>query len=164
MADTKTPQPFGRPVKYDPKYVQEVDKYLAKCSSNKKLLPTLEGFSLSINVDHDTIVNWANKKAKIVDATGNVIKDKKGNDRIGLVRPDFFGAIKRIKQVQKDKLITDGLYGGKEVNSTMAIFLLKVNHGMIETSRQELTGKNGKELPTPILGGQSNVHTDNSNK
>lgn len=30
--------------------------------------------------------------------------------------------------------------------------------------RQELTGKEGKDLPAPILGGVSNVHTDNSDK
>jgi hypothetical protein len=28
--------------------------------------------------------------------------------------------------------------------------------------RQELTGKDGKDLPTPILGGITNVHTDDS--
>lgn len=31
------------------------------------------------------------------------------------------------------------------------------------STRSELTGADGKDLPTPILGGQS-VHSDNSNK
>lgn len=30
--------------------------------------------------------------------------------------------------------------------------------------RQELTGKDGKDLPTPILGGITNVRKDNSSK
>ena len=32
------------------------------------------------------------------------------------------------------------------------------------TPRHELTGKDGKDLPAPILGGVSNVHTDDGNK
>jgi hypothetical protein len=38
------------------------------------------------------------------------------------------------------------MYGGKEVNSTMAIFLLKANHGMIETEKKMLVGENGESL------------------
>jgi len=45
---------------------------------------------------------------------------------------EFSVYIKILADKQKNQLMNDGLYGGKEVNSTMAIFLLKVIHGFNE--------------------------------
>ncbi len=134
----------GRPTKYDPLFVAELDKYLTKDNKEKNCLPTVEGFAMHLGVDADTINNWA--KARV--------KDEQGNKTKKLLHPEFSRAIKRLKDFQKDKLINDGLYGGREVNSTMAIFLLKVNHGMVETNRSDITTKEVKP-PVPILGGMS---------
>lgn len=134
----------GRPTKYDPSFVEELDKYLTKDNKEKNCLPTIEGFAMHLGVDADTVNNWA--KARV--------KDEQGNKTKKLLHPEFSRAIKRLKDFQKDKLINDGLYGGREVNSTMAIFLLKVNHGMVETSRNDITTKEVK-LPVPIMGGLS---------
>lgn len=134
----------GRPTKYDPSFVEELDKYLTKLNNEKRYLPTVEGFAIHLGVDGDTINNWA--KARV--------KDEQGNKTKKLLYPEFFRAIKRLKTVQKNKLINDGLYGGKEVNCTMAIFLLKVNHGMVEKSQTDITTQ-GEKLPIPILGGIS---------
>ncbi len=132
----------GRPTKYDPSFVAELDKYLTKDNKEKRCLPTVEGFALYLGVDADTINNWA--KARV--------KDEQGNKTKKLLHPEFCRAIKRLKDFQKDKLINDGLYGGREVNSIMAIFLLKVNHGMVEKSQTDITTQ-GEKLPVPILGG-----------
>ena len=43
---------------------------------------------------------------------------------------EFTESIKKILIKQKKQLMDDGMYGGKEVNSAMAIFLLKANHGL----------------------------------
>ena len=69
------------------------------------------------------------------------MKDEQGNKTKKRLHPEFLNAIKRLKTYQKYKLINDGLYGGKKVNTAMAIFLLKVNHGMVETSKTDVTTK-----------------------
>ena len=130
--------PVGRPTKYTPDFIEEIDNYLQTMVGREQTkLPTRYSFAQYIGVNDDTLDDWAAKY------------------------PDFLRAIKKIERAQKEQLMDDGLYGGKEVNPAMAIFLLKVNHGMIETQRTELTGKDGKDFPTPIL---AHVHRNNGNK
>jgi len=102
--------------------VQELDEYLRTTGREQTSLPTVEGYSLWLGVDDDQINEWTKRY------------------------PEFHAAIKRLKALQKNQLMEDGLYGGKEVNSTMAIFLLKVNHAMVETSHTDITTA-GKPLP-----------------
>lgn len=125
--------PAGRPTDYSPDVIKRLDEYLNTCGREQTELPTVEGFALFIGVDTDTINNWADKK----------------NDDGELVHPEFFGAYKKLKDTQKNQLINDGLYGGKEVNQAMAIFLLKVNHSMIETTHTDVTSKGEKVVYTP---------------
>jgi len=132
----------GRPSKYDPKFIDEVDKYIATTGKEQTELPTKQGFALWIGVDDDTLDNWANAK------------DKEGN----LINPEFFGALKKLMQRQAVQLINDGIYGGKEVNSTIIKLLLQNNHGMKE--RVDNT-TNDKDLPTPILNG---LHSNDGNE
>lgn len=143
--------PGGRPTKYDPSFIEELDKYLTKVNAQMNCLPTIEGFALHLGVDADTINNWANKK----------LKDESGRPTKKLARPTFFHAIKKLKTLQKERLINDGLYGGKKVNTAMAIFLLKVNHDMIEKNNTDITTK-GDKLPVPIYGGLSSNPIDQS--
>lgn len=107
----------GRPTKYDPIFIEEVDKYLETTGREQTRLPTKQGFALHIGVDDDTLDNWAKS-------------DK-----------EFFGALKKLMQTQAEQLINDGIYGGKEVNSTIVKLLLQNNHGMKEradvTSNEE---------------------------
>lgn len=125
----------GRPSKYDPSFVEEVENYLDK--TEKKIgLPTKQGFALHIGVDDDTLDNWANQK------------DKDGK----LLRPEFFGALKKLMQRQAVQLIDHGIYGGKDVNSTIVKLLLQNNHGMKERTD---TTTNDKDIPTPIYNGKS---------
>ena len=98
----------GRPTKYSPDVFVKIEEYLTSCGRLQTSLPTIEGLSLHLGVNTDTINEWAKKY------------------------PDFSATIKKIVMKQKQQLMDDGMYGGKEVNAAMAIFLLKVNHNMHE--------------------------------
>jgi hypothetical protein len=126
----------GRPTKYEPGWIEIARLYIDSCNREATELPTIEGLALRIGVDDDQLNEW------------------------GKIYPEFHAAIKDLKLKQKNQLINDGLYGGKEVNQAMAIFLLKANHDMIETERKMLVGKDGESLPVPIL----NVLTDDRDK
>src|SRR3990167_3848688 len=96
----------GRPTKYTPDIYQKIEEYFTMCGREQTSLPTVEGLALKLDVSTETIYQWAKKY------------------------PEFSDTVKKTLQKQKQQLIDDGMYGGKEVNAAMAIFLLKVNHGM----------------------------------
>jgi hypothetical protein len=121
---------LGRPTKFNLQVIPKIDEYIATTGTQQMCIPTIEGFARYIGVNVDTVRHWQRSK----------------------INTAFSASIKKILDIQKEQLMNDGLYGGKEVNSTMAIFLLKVNHGMIETNKQEITGELGIK---PILGGIS---------
>lgn len=105
----KTSNKIGRPTKYNVSVViPRTNEYLATCTSENMKLPTIEGLALHLNVNRDTIYQWAKQY------------------------PDFSDTIKRIEYQQKENLINQGFYGGREVNGSMGIFLLKANHGLKE--------------------------------
>jgi len=113
--------------KYPADIVKQTEEYLSICGNHNMELPTVEGLAIKLGVNDDTLNEWAKK------------------------HKDFRAVFKKLKMAQKVQLINGGMYGGKEVNASMFIFLLKVNHGMIETSRQELTGKEGDKLEIVIV-------------
>jgi hypothetical protein len=99
---------MGRPTKYEPSMCDKVDDYLLTCGREQTTLPTLEGFSEYLDCDVSSLENWSK------------------------LYPDFFRALGRVTKIQKMQLINDGIYGGKEVNSTIVKLLLQNNHGMKE--------------------------------
>lgn len=100
---------LGAPTKYDPLTIYpKIEEYIKSCSKEQTELPTIEGLALHLNITKETLYQWTKKYEDLSDA------------------------IKRILMKQKTQLMNDGMYGGKEVNATMAIFLLKVNHGLNE--------------------------------
>lgn len=116
----------GRPTKYRDEFIQKIEEYLQTCGREQTKLPKREDVALLLDVDDETLIEWSK------------------------IHPEFSATIKKVDKLQKGELIDDGLFGGKEVNASMAIFLLKANHGMIETNRQEITGKGGEELKTVL--------------
>lgn len=126
--------PAGRPSAYQPQFIETAKAYIASCGREATELPTIEGLSLAIGVDDTTLLAWADAK----------------NEDGSLKNPEFLATIKDLKSAQKAQLVNDGLYGGKEVNSSMAIFLLKANHNMVETERRMLVGEKGAE-PVQIV-------------
>lgn len=124
------PNPVGRPSKYAPDAIEKINKYLEEAIPENMEIPTVEGIALKLGINRDTLYEWAK------------------------VHPDFSDTLDKLKMLQKKYLINTGIFGGKEINSTIIALLLKVNHDMIETTRQELTGKDGEDLfPKPIMGG-----------
>jgi len=124
--------PGGRPSKYQEEFNEELDKYLETTGREQTSLPTIQGFSLWLNVNDDTLNEWGKKY------------------------PEFSATLKKLKTIQAKQLIDDGIYGGKEVNSTIVKLLLQNNHGM-----KEKTDITSGDKPFPILG---NVSTDNSDQ
>ncbi len=95
-------------LKYSDEMIIKAKNYLNKSGIEQMSLPTVEGLALELGVDDDTINEWS--------------KNYK----------EFGDEVARLKMLQKVHLINGGMFGGKEINVSMAIFLLKVNHGMIE--------------------------------
>ncbi len=114
----------GRPTDYDPDidYVALAEDYLQTCGREQTKLPKLLEFYSELDISAETADTW---------------KDK---------YPQFLEACKKVSDAQQNELIDDGLFGGKEVNPGMAIFLLKANHGMIETEKKIHSGPNGESL------------------
>jgi hypothetical protein len=100
----------GRPTKYIPDVIYpKITAYIESCGREQTALPTIEGLAIALDVTSETIRKWAASKDKRFSLT-----------------------IKKLVDKQKEQLMNDGMYGGKEINQAMAIFLLKCNHGMRE--------------------------------
>ena len=125
----------GRPTKYYDGMIDIAKKYIYSCGREQTEMPTIEGLAEILNVDDERIGEYAEK------------------------HPEFHATIKRLKAKQKTQLMNDGMYGGKKVNSPMAIFLLKANHGMIETERKLLIGdkENPLEVKTTMDDSQKSI-------
>lgn len=122
---------MARPTDYNDSMIQKANEYIDSCGRQATELPTVEGCAKALGVSRDTIYEWIKPIHKYTE---------------------FSDTIKRIEEEQKNQLVNDGLYGGKEVNQAMAIFLLKANHGMIETNRTELGGAtNGNTEPIRLF-------------
>jgi len=138
----------GRPTKYTDDMPDKIIKFfdwepfVMKGKDNRPtacVLPTLAGFARSIGVNKDTLHEWSKESNK----------EK---------YPGFSDAKKRIKAMQEDILITNGLMG--LYDKSFAIFTAK--NILRWSDRQEIdhTTK-GKELPAPILPISTNVQGDN---
>lgn len=128
----------GRPSTYDPNkdYAKLAEDYLQTCGREQTKLPKLSEFCREVlRVSQDAVEDWL----------------KLENSE------QLSGAIKRVKEAQMEQLMDDGLYGGKEVNTAMAIFQLKANHGMIESDRHIVETKGS--LIDLDDNGKTNVHT-----
>lgn len=131
------PHAGGRPTEYDPLFAEAVDSYILTTGKENMTLPKREGLAKFLHVNVDTVQEWCK------------------------IYPEFSVAVKKIDELQKERLMDDGLYGGKEVNSPMAIFLLKANHGMIETEKRILAGDQENPIKVDIGVTLSKVYGEN---
>lgn len=114
--------PGGRPTKYSPEVIDDLYAYLEEAVPENMSIPSIEGFAIRLAVSKQTLYNWAEKF------------------------PEFMDALGTIEQYQKEHLIRIGIFGGKEINASIVALMLRANHNMIETSRQEVTGRDGEAL------------------
>lgn len=115
-------RPEGRPTKYVPEVIfPKIGEYLASVNLNE--LPSVDGLAIYLDVTTSTIYLWAKEHEELSDY------------------------LKKIADKQRTQLMNDGMYGGKEVNSSMAIFLLKAIHGLKDNEGQV----NVQVNVTPIL-------------
>ena len=129
----------GRPSKYKPEYCDEVIEFFNRDpyevvmvkddegnmvpSMDQKgnvvtmpcKLPTKEGFAISIGVHTETLINWRNE------------------------HKEFFDAIKKAENMQKEILIQNGLMGNYE--KTFAIFTAKNVTDMSDKKEVEVSEK-----------------------
>ena len=119
---------MARPTKYDPAFVEEIDKYLSEATRDNMHLPKIESVAIRLNVNKDTLYEWAK------------------------LYPEFSDALSKVMLYQGERLQDDGIYGGKEVNATIVKLLLQNNHGMKERTDQTT---NDKDMPQPIYGGRA---------
>ena len=116
----------GRPTKYTPQVIEEINKYLEEAIPQNMKIPTIEGIALRLGITRDTLYEWAK------------------------VHKEFSDTLEIMRQKQKEALIETGIFGGKEINATIIALLLKVNHDMIEKTAVDVTSQ-GKELKTQIV-------------
>jgi hypothetical protein len=121
----------GRPTKYNAEMIKRTHDFV---DSKKEagMPPFIEGLAYLLDVDCDTIGRWVHKHKR------------------------FSGAIKRLKEVQRE-MLQEHIMGN---NAAGGIFLLKNNHGFKDRTEQEVTTKT---LPAPILKVDPSVHRDDSN-
>jgi len=115
----------GRPSKYSPEMLKETEKYLEEAVPENMDLPMVEGLAIRLNVSKQALYRWAKK------------------------HKDFRNALRRLKMLQKLHLAKIGIYGGKEINATIVALMLRVNHKMVETTKQDITSKGEKVLVMP---------------
>ena len=115
--------------KYRPEYADTViDAYLNDCEkkNDPTLIPTARSFILLRNAHIPTIHEYAHSLGVTPQTLGNWAA------RHG----EFAGALERLKSHQKTMVINYGLCG--RYNATIAILLLKANHGY--GSRHQTSG------------------------
>lgn len=110
---------LGRPTKYRPEFVDEVDRYLEESIDEvvdgklKVSIPTIEGFAMRLDIGKRALYDYE--------------KDY----------PEFSHALDKIRMEQKKRLLNMGLSG--DYNSTIAKLILSANHGM--TDRVDTTSQ-----------------------
>lgn len=106
--------------------------------------PWLELLSLELNINQDTVTDWSKD--------GDVDEDK----------AKWKHVVSLIKQLQLIRLQNRSMYKESAAGS---IFLMKANHGKLEINRNELTGKDGKDLNFNVVNwGDVKVDDDPNNK
>lgn len=100
----------GRPTKYNEEVLSIAQFYVQQCQHDQQM-PFIEELALALEVNEDTVVEWAKE------------------------HDEFSVAVKKLKMLQKLYLKKGAL--GKKLHPSLSIFLLKANHGMNEEDTAE---------------------------
>jgi len=114
----------GRPTGYSNDIIDKTREYINKCVDEviglnkiRVHLPSIEGLAIYLKVNRDTIYEWRK------------------------VHEDFSDILDELLSRQAETLLNNGLSG--DYNSTIAKLVL-AKHNYVD--RQEMTGKDGKDL------------------
>ncbi len=121
----------GRPTKYNDEVLEHAKEYLARFTKMTGKHPYIEELALEMDLDDETVMLWA--KAK--------------NEEGGLKYPEYSATIKRIKSLQKLRLLEKSMYQFP----AGAIFQLKANHNMMESEKKILAGDKDEPLQIEII-------------
>ena len=58
----------GRPTKYTPQIIVELNKYLQEAIPQNMKIPTVEGIALKLGISKETLYQWAKEKPEFSDA------------------------------------------------------------------------------------------------
>ena len=109
----------GRPLKITnddiPGIQQKAEDYLNSCGREQTKLPKVTEFYRLIGITREH------------------------GDRLQSLSKRFSYICKEIKSRQEQQLIDDSFYGGKEVNGGVGVFLLKAQHGYVETEHRVIS-------------------------
>jgi hypothetical protein len=123
----------GRPTKYTPQVIIEINNYLQEAIPENMSIPTVEGIALKLGINKDTLYEWAKKN------------------------PKFSDALDKLKMMQKEALVKTGIFGGKEINSAIVKLLLQVNHKMYEQPQVLQQFNVGGSMELEFIGDESNL-------
>ena len=116
--------PAGRPTKYSPKIIDQINDYMATYEDRGEVIPSIEGLSLFLEIGERTLYTWQADETKT----------------------DFRQALANLKARQRLILVGKGLTG--DFNSAIAKLVLSANHGMHEKQGREMTGPDGGPIET----------------
>ena len=114
---------MARPSEYNDQILVKAREYLDNLPEDE-VVHSIEGLADALGITRPTIYDWISQADK----------------------EEFSYIVEKVRQSQGKKLVNKGLSG--DFNSKIAAVMLS-KHGYREG--HELTGKDGKDLPTPIL-------------
>ena len=137
---SKRNRPMGRPTRLDDEMLRKTVDYYDTCRSTSHM-PLLEELAIMIlDMPSELISRWANRAN---DKEWRAKKIEAGHEDIVERHEHFSQTIKKLSDLQLAHLKKGGL---RDQRNSVAIFLMKANHGMVETNRTELSGPNGQPI------------------
>lgn len=100
--------PSGRKTKYDSDVLIKTDEYIEKALKDFTKLPSIESLAIHLGVVKSTIYQWAKKR----------------------VNKEFKERLEDIALYQYERLMNDGIYGGKRINTAIVKMFLINNYNM----------------------------------
>ena len=118
---------MARPRIYSDTWVSLVEKYIENKAERDELPTQSEVANMVLGCDEDTLTNYVQEK------------DESGQPKY----PEFFGAVKKLRGLQKHMLLKKGL--NKEWNAGMARFILCNNHKMYTKQEFQVVNQKRRE-------------------
>lgn len=133
-----SPQIVEKKIKYNSNGSVKEEFYKYKNVSRE--VPTLFGFSLKVDVHHDTLLRWSKERVGTAPEIGT-------RDTRPYKYPEFYGAYKEVVRYQTQFLNIAGMSGAAP--SIFAMFAAKNMIGWRDATEQRIVDKDGKDRAMP---------------